>query len=594
MQTSALYCFVTFLTLTLFVGGAEPSPTGAGHWEGGISLPTTKLAIRVDLEQTGGTWTGTIDIPAQGLRGFKLGSIHVDGSDVRFAMPDIPGDPTFAGKLESDGRKISGLFAQAGQFLPFAMERKAAGGRAGPKESEKGIPGRGFAGFWRGVLKVAPAVELRIALEITAGKDGQLKGTMISLDQGSSRSAFTSVTEEESGVRFETKGNGGSFDGKFSADGAELSGEWLQNGQKLPLLFKRQAKAAKLKRPQEPRRPYPYTEQQVVVDTHAAGMTLAGTLTLPEGAGPHPAVVLISGSGPQDRDEAIMGHRPFLVLADHLTRAGIAVLRYDDRGVGRSSGNFALATHTDFVEDALAVVAWLKQRKDIDPTRIGLLGHSEGGIVAPLAAVKRPGDIAFVVLAAGVGVPMQEVLIRQGADIARAAGVPEESITRMATSQRKWYANLQSATDNTGAEKLMRAMIDQDLAQYSPAQRTAMGLTESKLAAQAKMAATPWFRQMIAYDPRPTLREVKCPVLAINGEKDIQVAAKDNLQAIRESLAAAGNSRVKVIELPGLNHLFQTCTTGAVAEYGEIEETFAPIALKTISEWLRSQTGLVK
>lgn len=289
-----------------------------------------------------------------------------------------------------------------------------------------------------------------------------------------------------------------------------------------------------------------------------------------------------------------MGHRPFLVLADHLTRAGIAVLRYDDRGVGRSSGNFALATHTDFVEDALAVVAWLKQRKDIDPTRIGLLGHSEGGIVAPLAAVKRPGDIAFVVLAAGVGVPMQEVLIRQGADIARAAGVPEESITRMATSQRKWYANLQSATDNTGAEKLMRAMIDQDLAQYSPAQRTAMGLTESKLAAQAKMAATPWFRQMIAYDPRPTLREVKCPVLAINGEKDIQVAAKDNLQAIRESLAAAGNSRVKVIELPGLNHLFQTCTTGAVAEYGEIEETFAPIALKTISEWLRSQTGLVK
>jgi pimeloyl-ACP methyl ester carboxylesterase len=287
------------------------------------------------------------------------------------------------------------------------------------------------------------------------------------------------------------------------------------------------------------------------VENKAANVKLSGTLTLPRGEGPHPAAVFITGSGPQDRDESLMGHRPFLVLADHLTRQGIAVLRYDDRGVAQSTGNFGEALHTDFVEDALAAVAFLKTHKGIDAKRTGLVGHSEGGVIAPLAAVKQPGDIAFVVMLAGVGVPMQELMIRQCSDVARLLGTPEDVVVKVAASQRELYPRLIQAADTAAAEKLMREMMEKQMAEYSPEQRAALNMTEGMMAGQVKMAASPWFRKLIAYDPKPTLREMKCPVLAVNGEKDVQVAAKENLAGIREALAAGGNNRVKTIEFPG-------------------------------------------
>ncbi len=448
--------------------------------------------------------------------------------------------------------------------------------------------GMPLVGIWQGALKVGP-VELRLVLEVAAPFPGQLTGTLVSLDQGGARMPTSAVTEKDGAVHVGVASIDGIFDGKLNADNTELAGAWTQAGQPVPLVFKRVEKAPTLNRPQEPMPPFPYETQKVVFENVAAGIKLAGTFTAPSAPGPHPAVVLITGSGPQDRDEALMGHRPFLVLADHLTRQGIAVLRYDDRGFGKSTGDFAKATNEDFVADALAAVAWLRTRVEVDAKRIGLIGHSEGGVVAPRAAAQS-AEIAFIVLLAGVGVPMDELLVRQGTDIGRAMGVPADALSKSAELQRAAFRIVRTQSDIAAAEREVRELMKRSFAELTEPQRTAMGLSEAQVDAQLKMLMTLWFRELLAYDPAATLRRVKCPVLALNGERDLQVAAKENLGAIRDALAAGGNNEVKTIELPGLNHLFQTCRTGAVSEYAQIEETFAPAALTLLSEWICEKT----
>jgi pimeloyl-ACP methyl ester carboxylesterase len=599
MNARTTLCLVALFLICPLSAHAEQAATvnPAGHWEGEITLPTMKLAIRIDLDgaalqNADQAWTGTIDIPVQGLRGFKLSPVSVEGLKVRCAMPNIPGDPTFTGNMAADGKNIAGDFTQGGQKYPFTLARKERSADKAGETPAKGVPGRGLAGHWQGSLQASPLIELRLALEITEMESGKPEGILISMDQGGQPIPMSVTADDAGAVKLTVASVAGTYEGKFSADGSEIAGDWKQGGRKMPLVFKRLTHAAKLNRPQEPKKPYPYTEEEVKVETKAAGVTLAGTLTLPKGAGPHPAVVLITGSGPQDRDESLLGHKPFLVVADHLTRQGIAVLRYDDRGIGKSTGDFGAATHNDFVDDALAALSWLKARKEIDPKRIGLVGHSEGGVVAPLAAVKQPNDVAFLVLMAGVGVPMDELLVRQGQDIGRVMSQSEADIVKAARSQREMLALLKGVDDAAAAEKLVRERLKQQLSEYTPQQREAIGMTDDAIEAQAKVAATPWFRQLAAYDPGPALRQVKCPVLAINGEKDLQVAAQDNLAGIRDALAAGGNNQVKTVEFPGLNHLFQHCTTGAISEYGQIEETFSPEVLKTISDWIREQTRL--
>jgi uncharacterized protein len=594
MKAPSISCLVLLafsLFCPQFVGrrAAAASPDFAGHWEGAITLPTAALGIRVDLSRRGESWQGAIDIPVQNLRGFKLDPVQVDGPTIAFAMPGIPGDPQFAGRLAEDGSGITGDFRQGGGKFPFKLERKAPLA-ATVEPPAVGIPGQGLEGHWQGSLKPTPVIELRLALEITHASGEKPEGVLVSLDQGSARIPITALTEHDGVVRLEAKSIGGVFDGKLNGDGSEIAGEWKQGGGTLPLVFKRLARAMSLNRPQEPKRPYPYAEEEVVVENQAAGVTLAGTLTLPAGAGPHPAVVLITGSGPQDRDEAVMGHRPFLVLADHLTRQGIVVLRCDDRGVGKSTGSFAKAIDADFVDDTLAAVAFLRTRKEIDPRRIGLVGHSEGGIVAPRAAAKSP-EVAFIVLLAGVGVPMEEILLRQARDISLAMGIGENLIARNAATQRELFRILQSEKDPAKAEDAIRKVLHESLTAMTDEQKKALGMYDAMLDGQIKMMLSPWFRDMLGYDPQPALRAVKCPVLAINGEKDLQVAAQENLPAIREALVAGGNQRVKAVELPGLNHLFQTCETGAPTEYSRIEETFNPAALKLVSDWIRETTA---
>jgi len=294
--------------------------------------------------------------------------------------------------------------------------------------------------------------------------------------------------------------------------------------------------------------------------------------------------VLLTGSGPQDRNATVAGHRPFLVLADYLTRRGIAVLRTDDRGVGGSSGSVMESTTAEFAEDALAGVEYLKARQEINPRQIGVVGHSEGAAVAPLAA-SRSTSIAFIVLMAAPGLLGERLAILQRESIARASGVPEAEIARTRAVEQKMMAVVRSEKDNAAAAKKLREIAGQAMSEASGVQVTGVVVE-----AQFKMMLSPWYRFFITYDPAPALRKVKCPVLALAGERDLQVPANENLPLIAKALAAGSNSDFTIMKLPRLNHLFQTCQTGTYAEYSKIEETIAPAVLETIGDWILRRT----
>ena len=308
----------------------------------------------------------------------------------------------------------------------------------------------------------------------------------------------------------------------------------------------------------------------------------------PGSRGP-PAVILITGSGQQNRDEEIFGHRPFLVLSDNLTRQGIAVLRVDDRGIGGSTGNFSQATTEDFAGDVLAGVEFLKNRTEINPDQIGLIGHSEGGLIAPIVAVKSP-DIAFIVLMAAPGLTGEEILYMQSDLIARAEGVSNETIAQNRALMNRMFSVVKEEENNTIAEEKLREILRAELANLSEEEKANLGYSEAAIDSQVKELSSPWMRFFLIYDPRPTLMRVKCPVLAISGEKDLQVPPKENLLAIDEALRAGGNKDYSVKELPGLNHLFQTAKTGSPSEYARIEETISPVALETIGNWISEHT----
>ncbi len=574
-----------FVAPSLNAGETGTTLSAAGHWEGNIEIPATPLGVRVDLDRNGASWAGTIDIPVQALRGFKLTDAQVKDQAVSFKMAGIPGNPTFNGKLDNTFRTITGDFSQGGQKFPFKLERKAKTPVSGETPS-RGIPGKGVVGHWQGSLKPTPVIELRLVLELTNSPAGALEGTMTSVDQGRTRITVSNVTTNEGKLHLEIKSIGGAFEGRLNDNGSEIAGDWQQSGSSLPLVFKRLAQVPVLYRPQEPKPPYPYKEEEVVVENKAAAVKLGGTFTIPAGARPFPAVLLVTGSGQQDRDEAIMGHRPFLVVADYLARKGIAVLRCDDRGIGKSTGNFANSTDSDFVGDALAAVDFLKMRPEVNRHRIGLVGHSEGGIIAPRAAVKSK-DIGFIVLLAGPGLPMEDLLVRQGEDISRVMGVGPDDIRKHADLQRELFRLVREEKDPAVLQEKAQKVAHEQLAGLSEEQRKALGVSDAMLEKQLKGLQSPWFKELLTYDPRPTLKKVTCPVLALNGEKDLQVAAKENLPAIRESLLAGGDQHVRCEELPGLNHLFQSCTTGAVSEYSQIEETFNPRALELIADWIQ-------
>jgi pimeloyl-ACP methyl ester carboxylesterase len=452
------------------------------------------------------------------------------------------------------------------------------------EQPNKEAAAKGLEGMWQGTLK-AGVIELRLVIHASRKSDGTYKGTFDSPDEALKGLALDEVSLKDKAVRFEFKKSRWVYEGTIKDDGTEISGDFKQGGAAFPMVWKRTDKELTIRRPQEPKRPYPYVDQDVVYENKKAGIKLAGTLTLPQGKGPFPAALLITGSGPQDRDETLLGHKPFLVLADYLTRRGIAVLRVDDRGVARSTGNFATATTGDFADDVEAGVDFLKQRPEIDPRQIGLIGHSEGGIIAPMVAA-RSKDIAFIVMLAGTGLIGEEILYSQAQAILKAMGATPEMLARQKAVQHAILEGAKREKDNKVAEKKIHEALDQIFSKLSEDERKQVEKSKGALDGQIKRVLTPWFRFYLTYDPGLALQKVTCPVLALIGEKDTQVTPKENLESIEKALKAGGNKDYTVKMLPKLNHLFQTCTTGAPAEYGRIEETFALAALETIGDWV--------
>ncbi|HYV38535.1 MAG TPA: alpha/beta fold hydrolase, partial [Gemmataceae bacterium] len=380
------------------------------------------------------------------------------------------------------------------------------------------------------------------------------------------------------------------YEGKLSKDATEIVGEWKQGGVSVPLTLKRVDKLPVALRPQEPKRPFPYREEEVVYENKKANVKLAGTLTLPKGDGPFPAVLLITGSGAQNRDEEILGHKPFLLIADYLTRRGIAVLRVDDRGIGGSTGSVSSSTSADFAVDVLTGIDFLKAHKEIDPKRIGLAGHSEGGIIGPMVASESK-DVAFVIMLAGSGVPGDEILLAQNKLILEAKGATKADIDLQLKLLTMVMGILKAEADPKVSEKRI-------LEEFAKWKEKAPD-EEKKLLAERETGdlkaiiyglSTPWFRYFFSHDPRPALRKVQCPVLALIGSKDLQVPPQQNLPEITKALKEAGNKDFTVKELPNLNHLFQTCKTGDGSEYGNIEETMAPVVLEMMAEWILART----
>ena len=550
-----------FISITTFMYAQDI----AGDWQGTLHAGQADLHLVLHITKaTDGTLRATLDSVDQGANGIPVTTISVKGSEMDFAVNAVHG--SYEGKLNADATAVSGTWSQ-GMPLPLEFKRSAS-----PTQVEhKAAPPSDIDGAWLGTLDTGE-IKLRVVFHIMNTQDG-LIATMDSLDQNLKGMPMTAVTRKGMSLKIESTQLSGGYEGNISKDLTTIDGTWTQHGSSMPLVLKLVKNVAELElhRPQNPVKPYPYRDEEVSYPNPAQNVTLAATLTIPLGKGPFPAALLITGSGPQDRDESILGHKPFLVLSDYLTRKGIVVLRADDRGIGKSTGNFATATTADFATDVEAGVSYLKTRSEVDPHEIGLIGHSEGGIIAPMVAA-RDHDVAFIVMMAGSGVPGDEILAEQVRLLNLASGKSTQEADKDATEEREVIALVEHEPNNAELEKKLRGKIP-----------------DVQLGMQAKALGSPWFRYFLSYDPATALRKVTCPVLAINGEKDTQVSPSQNLPAIRRALEAAGNKNFEVDELPGLNHLFQTAKTGAPYEYAQIEETMSPVALDKIATWILKQ-----
>lgn len=431
-----------------------------------------------------------------------------------------------------------------------------------------------ITGTWNGTLK-AGGQELRIVFDITE-KDGTYTATMDSPDQGARGIPMSDITVEDNNLKIEAKNMAMMYKGTLKGD--VIEGRFTQMAMSYRMDLRRGG--VEMPRPQTPVPPFPYNSEEVVFENREAGITLAGTFTYPKEGSGFPAVVLLTGTGPQNRDEEIIGHKPFLVLADYLTRQGIAVLRFDDRGVGESGGDFLSATLQDFASDGAAGVDWLKSRPEVDAFEVGIVGHSGGGTQAIMIAAER-NDVAFIVMLAGVAVKGDVNMREQRRLIAEAAGVPES----VWQQNEELVERILSVIDRYGAGEVFanpEAYIDEVI---DPAMKENTAVRDM-LARELPRIAAPELQSLIKYDPTDALGRIKCPVLALNGAKDVQVPAAMNFEALQKYV----QSDLTVKEYPGLNHLFQHSKTGNIMEYGTIEETMSPEVMADVAEWILQTT----
>ena len=557
-----------------------------GHWVGQI-VPAGHTpvfaAVLIELNDEG-EWTAAVTfLPARALASPGR-DVRIEGGSVAFRLPTRGGVLGFSGEISADGQRMDGavetMSREDAQPDPAALALRRV-----PRPVD--LPR--FEAF-KGDLEFAGAGKLAMAIVLARTPGGNWVGHMDVPAQMLRGFPLVNITQVGDTITatLPVIDYPATIEVSLADGGRRLTGRFRQAGFDVAIDFGRDHGYVdgRLNRPQQPRPPYPYSARELRIE-HSDGYVLAATLVLPAGKGPFPAAVLITGSGQQDRDETIFGHKPFLVIADYLARHGIAVLRYDDRGAGESTGadTLADATSEGFAADTATVVGYLRSIQEIDPDLIGLIGHSEGGMIAPMVAV-RDRRIAFIVMLAGTAVPGREVMILQNRLLHRAAGANDATLDRIELRQREAIDLLIADEEPYLVKQAIRALIE--------AQRTASSqqpLPEGLDAAVDlvyKQSASPWMRFFLTYDPRPTLGKLRCPVLAVNGTRDLQVWHDQNLPEIQSVITAAGGD-VTIKRYQGLNHLFQPAQTGLVAEYATIETTFDEAVLSDIVEWITSR-----
>ncbi len=429
-----------------------------------------------------------------------------------------------------------------------------------------------FSGDWEGKLKFN-GNELLTIFHIQK-KGDSLFTTMDSPQQSAFDIPVGKTISQNDSLFLKAPNSNMEFKGKLVEEDT-IQGTFIQNGYKLPLLLIRNKgkTTITLIRPQEPKGPFKYFSEEVNFKNKDENIELAGTLTLPEKSGKFPAVILVSGSGPQNRDEEIFGHKPFLVLSDYLTKKGIAVLRYDDRGIAASTGDFSKANTSNFANDAEAALKYLLDRPEIDPNKIGILGHSDGGVVAPMVA-SRNENVAFIVLLAAPGIPGDQLLLEQKRLLSEAMGYTESQYSPSLKFNQGAFNIIKNAPDDKVEEDLIIYFKENGIQ------------SENQIEKLLKQLNAPYMRFFIQYDPENSLQNTSCPVLAINGSKDLQVSAESNLLAIENSLKKGENKNFTIKKVEGVNHLFQEAETGLTKEYGQIEQTISPEVLNLIGSWV--------
>lgn len=562
--------------LAVFEAGratAQAVPDVAGTWSGAVSVPTGDLRLVLTVERDA---DGALKAQLESIDqnpGAKADVTEIASADGKLAFKIAPLAAQYEGVWDAGAQQWKGTWTQGGE-LPLAFAR-------GAPPADPVIAG--LDGVWVGAVE-RNGVRLRQILNIRTVEGRGTFALYSSPDQMANGLPVTDLTRDGQAVSLSTARGLSKFAGTLSADGAELTGTWtVANQPPLTVTFTRATEeqiAARRNpsRPQEPKEPFPYRAEEVAFENPAfPEVRLVGTLTLPEGEGPFPAAIMITGSGPQDRDEALLGHKPFAVIADHLTRQGIAVLRFDDRGVGKSTGTYGTATSADLATDANAAFAYLAGRPEIRREAIGMIGHSEGGIIGPIAMAGND-RVAFFVSLAGPGTGLDQLLLSQRRLLLTQMGSSKADIDRQEPIIAALFAAIRDAdTPEAGYAAAMAVL--------TPEAKIALGMTaETDGALVVRQVSGGWYQYILRYDPEPNWSRMRAPLLVLNGSLDLQVPAEANLAAIRA--ATQGNPDVTIVELPGLNHLFQHATTGSVGEYADIEETFAPEALTLMSDWI--------
>ena len=425
-------------------------------------------------------------------------------------------------------------------------------------------------GYWKGQLNLG-VQKLEVAFDIKATDEGY-SATLDVPAQGASDIPVDETVIQDNHLQLTMSAMGATYSGTYKED--RIEGEFKQRGMSFPLNLERGTKESQQARPQDPKPPFDYRVKEVSFINEKEGNTLTGTLTIPKGKGPFPAMVLVSGSGQENRDEELMTHRPFWVIADYCARHGVAVLRYDDRGMGGSTGEVEGATTMDFSYDAEAAFDFLRKQKHIDASRVGILGHSEGGVINFMVSARRP-EVAFLVSLAGPSVNGIEVLKAQSEAIMRAQGLPEEAVAMSSAVNDQLYGIIADSENREEADSLLRNLVK------------GWGYNEELTEQTVGQLASPWMYYFLRYDPTEAIVKTTCPALLLNGSKDLQVIASQNLPGYEKIIAEHGKTNLTLRELPDLNHLFQHCTTGSPDEYFTIDETLSPEVLEMMVEFVK-------